>query len=129
MTFQLLFLCVQADQTVRLLIRKINSIQLIFQPEGWGRVVIRMELRMGAAGAILFMTSDGSASGAWSVWASRCTLWDEQARVVFWLPVGLSHLGRSHSGSSPYRFVKLQPKNLRPIRMMREGPLSERSVA
>jgi hypothetical protein len=33
--------------------------------------VIRMELRMGAAGGILITTSDGNASGVRSVWASR----------------------------------------------------------
>jgi hypothetical protein len=40
-------------------------------------VVIRMELRMGVAGAILSMMSDGNAPGAWSVWASRGTKWDK----------------------------------------------------
>jgi hypothetical protein len=53
-----------------------------------------MELRRDAAGAILEKMGDGNASGVRSVWASRRTLWDEQARLVIWLPVVLSHLGQ-----------------------------------
>lgn len=48
--------------------------------------VIRMELRMGPADAILSMTSDGNASGARSVWASRRTLWDRISPVCFLAP-------------------------------------------
>jgi hypothetical protein len=53
--------------------KKLIIVNPIFGPNN----VIRMELRMGAGGAILIMTSDGNASGAWSAWASRWTLWDE----------------------------------------------------
>ena len=83
---------------------------IVPRKKGLKGVVIRMELRMGAASAILIMTSDGNASGARSVWASRNPKWDERARVVFWLPVGLSHLGRSTRRSSPYRFLELLPE-------------------
>jgi hypothetical protein len=55
----------------------VNDLELFFAWLGKpSQDVIRMELRMGAAGVILIMTSDGNASGARSVWASRRTLWD-----------------------------------------------------
>ena len=48
-----------------------NGLLLLAEHENRMEIVIRMELRMGAADDILGLMSDGNASGVRSVWASR----------------------------------------------------------